>query len=130
MARRLTHIITTQVSHSRGEGARGRPGRFDRTYGSNYTELVRYLRDKYGIREKFITSILFDVFRYIEMEVLAGAGAFTVPRFGRFLAREVTHGCGEKGVSESNIVMRFTRKNLKPGHSFIDFEDEEWLDDE
>jgi hypothetical protein len=126
--RQLATLVTTQVSHQRRAGTRGT--RFNQVYGPTYSELAKYLVDKYGIRKPYIHALLYDVFRYIEMEVLSGAkGAFTVPRFGRFLRREVTHGDGEGGRATTDVVMRFTRANVKRGGSYIDFEDEEWVDE-
>lgn len=118
--RRLLGIIRTQVTR-----ARFKP---DKVYGGTYTEMARYLVDKYGIQRAYVHSMLYDIFRYIEMETMSGPrGIFTVPRFGRFERREIQHGEGTE--STSSIVMRFTRSAVRRGGTYVDFEDEEWVDE-
>jgi len=121
MPRHITQLMHARVRPSRGAVK-------DRPYGASWHEMARYLSTKWGVDINDTRAMMRDIFRYIEMEVLAGEGAFTVPRFGRFERREVIHGEGEEDVVTTTTVMRFTRRNVKPGNSFIDWEDEEWED--
>lgn len=124
MPRQLTHVVQMRVPKRRYAGAR-----FDKVYGDSYGQLACYLRDKYGIDKPDAHRIIHDVFRFIEMAVLAGeTGGFTVPRFGRFERREVRHSGGPDGSVESSVVLRFTRAHVK--QTYIDFDDPEWVDPE
>lgn len=121
MPRQLRYIAKAEVS------TRRLPHRTHRTYGGTYTELVRYLADKYGVRMPSVRAMLDDAFRYVEMEALGGErGIFTVPRFGRFERREIQHG-EYSGGSHSSTVLRFTRAAVRRGGTYIDFDDEEWV---
>lgn len=116
--RRLTHVVQTRVRRRINAA-------FQSRYGHHYKDLTRYITDKYGLHPADARAIVVDIFRYIEVEVLRGPlGRFTVPRFGRFERREV------QGNKDRHIVMRFTRASVKRAGSYIDFEDEEWEDDE
>lgn len=102
-----------------------------REYGPKWKDLTEYLTRKYGIDGRDVNAMLFDIFRYIEVEVLRGGGVFRIPRFGRFERREIQHGDPlEPGEVVSSIVMRFTRKDIKRGGSYIDWEDDEWEEEE
>lgn len=112
-------------------GPRGKPliakrhtARQDTLFGSRYTDLGHYLSSKYGIYRNDVTAICEDIFKYIEMEVLAGSGRFTVPRFGRFERREMQAG------NERVTVMRFTRSAVRRGGTYIDWDDPEWVSEE
>ena len=98
--------------------ARVRPTRYsnqkDVLYGERWKDLRMYLSRKYGIDGRDVTAILFDVFRYIEFEVLLGSGRFRVPLFGAFERREVARG-EQDGGSTSDVVMRFTPSEEHPG---------------
>jgi hypothetical protein len=83
-----------------------------------------YLVAKYGLYPADATSILFDVFRYIEAEVMRGEGKFTIPRFGRFERRNI------HSVAGVTPVLRFTSKDVSAGRHLRDFEDEEWVENE
>jgi len=111
-----------------------RRGPTERLFGHRYTDLGNYISSKYGINRDDVTAILFDIFRYIEMEVLAGErGLFHVPRFGTFTRRDIGHG--QEGDVVTSTVMRFTRSGIhrpqSDGHNgtFIDWDDEEWVDE-
>lgn len=120
--RRLTHVIQTRVRRRINAA-------FKTSYGHRYQDLTRYITDKYGLHPEDARSIVFDIFRYIEVEVLRGSlGRFTIPRFGRFERRAIQHG-EQQGGTYSSIVMRFTRAAIRRGGTYIDFDDEEWEDD-
>lgn len=122
MARRILTFRgkRTQQPHAKLAG---------KVYGHRYTDLGSFIMQKYALTENDARALLADVFRYIEMEVLAGCGGFTVPRFGRFERRAVAHGMPD-GSTVTDVVMRFSRKDVKRGGSYIDFEDPEWVEPE
>ena len=111
--RRLTHVVQLERS-----GQRRKP-QFNGVYGATWTDLQRYLRDKYGLRERDVGAIVRDVFRYIEYEVLIGEGVFRIPKFGTFARRLST--------SKTSII-RFYRRNITAMRTgFIHEADEEWI---
>lgn len=120
MPRQLVGVVKTEVSKQRYNAA------YARVYGRTYSELARYIIDKYGIRKPYVHAILHDIFRFIEMEVMAGErGIFTVPRFGRFERSKVKGGF----LEEEHDAIRFNRAAIRRGGTYIDFEDEEWVDE-
>jgi len=119
MPRQLSYVVRTEVSKRRYNA------RFGTVYGGRFTDAVKYLSDKYGIRFKHMTAIAHDLFRYIEMEAMLGErGIFTIPRFGRVERREM-----QGGVHGKSTVLRFTRSAVRRGGTYVDFHDEEWVDD-
>jgi hypothetical protein len=114
--RRLTHVIQLE------RGTQKRQPRFQGVYGATYTDLLRYLRDKYGLRERDVSSIVRDIFNYIEHEVLLGVGKFRIPKFGTFEVRKST---------QNTRIMRFLRRNITAmGTGFTQQADDEWIDDD
>lgn len=122
MPRQVTHLITVEHATQRGEGTRGANGRFDKRYGGSINDMVAYLTAKYGILPMYTRAIVHDIFRYVEMEALAGRGSITIPRFGRFERRQV-----DTGAAGLRTVLKLERKDAK--QTYIDFEDEEWVDE-
>lgn len=119
MPRQLTHVVLTKVSSKRINA------RFSTVYGEKFSDMTRYITDKYGIYPGHVRAIVNDIFRYIEMETLGGQrGIFTIPRFGRFERRDI-----QGGIHGKSTVLRFTRAAVRRGGTYIDFEDEEWLDE-
>ncbi len=98
-----------------------------RAFGHRYTDLADYISSKWGINRQDVGFILSDIFRFIEIEVLRGSGSFSVKSFGRFDRREMQGG---SGPDDRVTVMRFTRSSVHRGGSYIDWEDEEWDDDD
>lgn len=119
MPRQVTHLITVEAAATRGViGPPIKP----RTYGGSFGDLVAYLTAKYGIQHPYTRAIIHDVFRYVEMEALAGGGSITIPRFGRFERRQV-----DTGTAGLRTVLKLERKDAR--QTYIDFEDEEWVDE-
>lgn len=96
-----------------------------REYSNDHEDLVAYLRRKHGLDDREARAILRDTFRYIETEVMCGkAGFMAVPRFGRFERRNFTNMWG------TGLVLKLDRRAVsKNGTSYLNKEDEEWVDD-
>lgn len=122
MPRQITHLVTVGHATQRGDGTRGANGRFDKRYGGSVNDMVSYLTAKYGILPMYTRAIVHDIFRYVEMEALAGSGSITIPRFGRFERRQFN-----AGPAGFRTALKLERREVK--QTYIDFEDEEWVDE-
>lgn len=100
--RRIVQVTPAELSRTNGSGM---PPKLD-NFGPTSQDIIRFLSIKYRVTIETARAMYYDIFKYIDAEVMRNNESFKVSGFGRFFKRHKVANATTGEMGEYLVVSR------------------------